>query len=98
MGFLDLHSHVLPGLDDGARDLATSRAMIAGLGALGFTDIYATPHQKFGSLFPSLAAIDAAYATAGASLPNNPGSALDLKAFGSGFSASRKRAKLLSIW
>lgn len=62
LGFVDLHSHVLPSLDDGARDLATARAMIDGLGALGFTDIYATPHQKAGQFLPSREAIDAAFA------------------------------------
>lgn len=68
MGFLDLHSHVLPGVDDGARDLATSRAMIAGLAALGFTDVYATPHQKANQFLPTRAAIDAAFAAVQSSL------------------------------
>ena len=80
MGFLDLHSHVLPGLDDGARDLATSRAMIAALGALGFTDIYATPHQKAHQFLPSRGAIDAAFAAVQAALAGGPGPGLRLAA------------------
>ncbi len=80
MGFLDLHSHVLPGLDDGARDLAASRAMIAGLGALGFSDIYATPHQKAGQFLPSRGAIDQAFVTLRAALTGSPGPALRLAA------------------
>ncbi|HVV88011.1 MAG TPA: CpsB/CapC family capsule biosynthesis tyrosine phosphatase [Kofleriaceae bacterium] len=68
MGFLDLHSHVLPGLDDGARDLATARAMLGGLAALGFTDVYATPHQKAGQFMPTRAAIDQAFAGVQAAL------------------------------
>lgn len=62
MGYVDLHSHVLAGLDDGARDLASGRAMVGGLAALGFTDIYATPHQKAGQFMPSRVAIDEAFA------------------------------------
>jgi protein-tyrosine phosphatase len=64
MGFVDLHSHVLAGLDDGSRDLATSRAMIGALGALGFTEVCATPHQKAGQFLPTRAAIDNAFAEA----------------------------------
>jgi protein-tyrosine phosphatase len=64
VGFVDLHSHVLAGLDDGSRDLATTRAMIDGLGALGFSDIFATPHQKSGHFMPSRSAIDEAFALA----------------------------------
>ncbi len=62
MGFVDLHSHVLFGLDDGSRDLATSRAMLGALGALGFSEVYATPHQKAGQFMPTRAAIDSAFA------------------------------------
>jgi protein-tyrosine phosphatase len=61
VGFVDLHSHVLFGLDDGARDLATSRAMVQALSALGFTEIYATPHQKAGQFMPTRAAIDVSH-------------------------------------
>lgn len=62
MRFLDLHSHVLPGLDDGAPDAAASLAMLRGLADLGFADVTATPHQKPGQFLPALAAIDAAHA------------------------------------
>lgn len=43
-GFVDLHLHILPGLDDGARDLVASLAMLQGLAALGFAHLCATPH------------------------------------------------------
>jgi len=46
LGFVDLHSHVLPGLDDGSPDEATSLSMLRGLAALGFDTVCATPHQK----------------------------------------------------
>jgi protein-tyrosine phosphatase len=57
MGFVDLHSHVLHGLDDGSPDLATSLSMIEGLAAIGFSEVCATPHQKAGQFLPELDAI-----------------------------------------
>lgn len=62
MGFVDLHSHVLPGLDDGAPDEATAIAMLDGLGALGVTEQCVTPHQKSGQYLPSRDDIEAALA------------------------------------
>ncbi|HTE56603.1 MAG TPA: CpsB/CapC family capsule biosynthesis tyrosine phosphatase [Kofleriaceae bacterium] len=61
MGFVDLHSHVLPGLDDGSPDRETSLTMLRGLRALGFDTVCATPHQKTGQFLPSLEAIRAAH-------------------------------------
>jgi len=60
--YLDLHSHVLPGLDDGAPDPGTSMAMLRALAGLGFAEVVATPHQKPGQFLPTLAAIDEAMA------------------------------------
>jgi len=40
----DLHSHLLPGIDDGAPDLETSLVLIRALEDLGFKRIYTTPH------------------------------------------------------
>jgi len=40
----DMHSHLLPGLDDGSTDMATSLKIIKRLSLLGLTDIYTTPH------------------------------------------------------
>jgi protein-tyrosine phosphatase len=61
MGFVDLHSHVLPGIDDGSPDAATSLAMLRGLAGLGFDTICATPHQKAGQFMPSREQIDSAH-------------------------------------
>lgn len=63
MHYIDLHTHILPGLDDGSPDLATSMVMIEGLRDLGFSTICATPHQKTGQYLPSLEAIGAAHKT-----------------------------------
>ena len=43
---IDLHSHVLPGLDDGARDLEESVAMARAAAADGTTVLAATPHVR----------------------------------------------------
>ncbi len=61
LNYVDLHSHILPGIDDGSPNLATSMAMIEGLVTLGFSTICATPHQKSGQYLPSFEAIDDAY-------------------------------------
>jgi tyrosine-protein phosphatase YwqE len=42
----DMHSHIVPGIDDGAPDPQTSLAMIQGLTALGFSKLITTPHVQ----------------------------------------------------
>ena len=39
-----MHSHILPGIDDGAKDVEASIALIRGLTALGYKRFIATPH------------------------------------------------------
>jgi protein-tyrosine phosphatase len=43
---IDLHSHVLPGIDDGASSWVESDAMLRRWRALGFQTVVATPHLK----------------------------------------------------
>lgn len=43
-GFLDLHSHLLPGIDDGCTSLAQSLACVRRLIERGFTGTVCTPH------------------------------------------------------
>ena len=45
---IDLHSHILPGLDDGAVDLEESLRLARGYAAAGFTVVVATPHARSG--------------------------------------------------
>jgi protein-tyrosine phosphatase len=62
MGFVDLHAHYLPGLDDGAGDQATALEMVGAVVALGFDRLEATPHQRAGMFMPPREAIAAAFA------------------------------------
>ncbi|MBD0849815.1 tyrosine-protein phosphatase [Maribacter arenosus] len=43
-GLLDIHNHILPGLDDGAKNVTESIALIKGFAEMGMTDFIATPH------------------------------------------------------
>ena len=46
--FIDIHSHVLPGIDDGAKNLDESLLLIKKIKDLGFSKIIATPHTYQG--------------------------------------------------
>ncbi|WP_316826398.1 tyrosine-protein phosphatase [Pedobacter miscanthi] len=41
---VDIHSHILPGIDDGSPDVATSVRFVKSLTELGFDQLIATPH------------------------------------------------------
>ena len=43
---IDLHSHILPGLDDGAATIADSLAVARAAAAVGVTTVAATPHVR----------------------------------------------------
>ena len=43
---IDIHTHILPGMDDGAPDLEVSLAMLRIAAADGTTDIVASPHAN----------------------------------------------------
>ncbi len=62
MGYVDLHSHVLFGLDDGAPDPATSLAMLDALASLGVSEQCVTPHQKASQYLPTWERIETAFA------------------------------------
>ena len=40
----DMHSHLLPGIDDGSPDVETSVALIRGMMELGYEKFITTPH------------------------------------------------------
>ena len=43
-GFVDIHSHILPGIDDGAKNIEESLALISEMKKMGFSKIIGTPH------------------------------------------------------
>jgi len=51
---IDMHSHILPGIDDGSPDIETSLQFVKSLNALGFNHLIATPHI-FKELYPNTA-------------------------------------------
>ena len=52
---IDLHTHILPGLDDGAPDLETSVLMAAVAAESGVTHLVATPHSNQRGAFENYA-------------------------------------------
>ncbi len=47
-GFIDLHLHIVPAVDDGVRTIEESLAVCRGLAALGFDHLVTTPHIRRG--------------------------------------------------
>ena len=43
-GYIDIHSHILPGVDDGARDMDMTEELLRAELEEGVTKIIATPH------------------------------------------------------
>ena len=49
---MDIHSHILPGLDDGAEDMQESIQMLDQAWRQGITEVVATPHYSF--MYPNI--------------------------------------------
>lgn len=47
-GFVDIHSHILPGIDDGAKNVKESINLISEMNKLGFSKVIGTPHTYEG--------------------------------------------------
>ena len=43
-GFVDIHSHILPGIDDGAKNVDESVILIENMKDMGFSKVIGTPH------------------------------------------------------
>ena len=43
-GFVDIHNHILPSIDDGAKNVEESIQLIKGFGEFGVTNFICTPH------------------------------------------------------
>jgi protein-tyrosine phosphatase len=46
VGFVDIHAHLLPGIDDGPKTLEESVAMVGAAAAAGTSTLVATPHLR----------------------------------------------------
>ena len=51
-GLCDIHNHLLPGIDDGSKDLDTSRKMLSAYNELGIRSVIPTPHI-YKELYPN---------------------------------------------
>ena len=79
-GFVDIHCHILPGIDDGAKNINESIELIKGLVELGVKEFIPTPHvmqdfypntdESIGNSFEIL--LDALKTTALSNIPINP--------------------------
>lgn len=47
-GYVDLHCHYVPGIDDGVKSAAEGVALVLALGGIGFSKVVATPHIRLG--------------------------------------------------
>jgi protein-tyrosine phosphatase len=61
-GFVDLHCHWVAAVDDGARTVDESLAMLRGLHQAGFDAVVATPHMRPGMFDNDRASIERAFA------------------------------------
>lgn len=81
-GFIDIHSHFLPAVDDGVRTVHESIALLRALSQAGFSHVVATPHIR-PAMFPNNAtSLRQAYALLLSQISNEPNlpSALSLAA------------------
>lgn len=50
---VDIHSHILPGIDDGSKSLVDSLAILIGLKFQGFSEVILTPHYVPDTIYTS---------------------------------------------
>jgi len=67
----DMHNHILPGIDDGCKDLEASKLLIAGLKELGINKCVCTPHVMNGVHNNTPETIERAYKKLQEALVNN---------------------------
>lgn len=58
MKYIDIHSHVLPGMDDGSKNMEMTLAMLRVAEEEGIGTIYTTPHCMPGKGHPSLEKVE----------------------------------------
>lgn len=58
MEYIDMHSHILPGMDDGSKNMEMTLAMLRVAEEEGISTIYTTPHCMPGKGRPTLAKVE----------------------------------------
>ncbi|RYE84265.1 MAG: protein tyrosine phosphatase, partial [Myxococcales bacterium] len=61
-GYIDLHAHWVPGIDDGVTSVAEGVELLRGLASIGFSRAVATPHMRPGMFDNSREVIEGAFA------------------------------------
>lgn len=69
-GFVDLHCHCIPGIDDGVRSAGEARELLAALADAGFARVVATPHMRPGMFDNTRESITAAFEHLRGELPD----------------------------
>src|SRR5215213_11370134 len=67
----DMHSHLIPGIDDGATDAENSIELINGLRELGYEKFITTPHVLWDIFKNNSSTIDPAYKDLQSALAEN---------------------------
>jgi protein-tyrosine phosphatase len=62
-GFVDLHLHFVPAVDDGVRTLEDAMTVCKGLRELGYDTLVSTPHIRAGMFDNTRAGLEAAFAS-----------------------------------
>ena len=70
-GYVDIHSHILPGIDDGAKNVEESLKLISEMKKLGFSKIIGTPHTYRGLYENTNETIKNSYKLLSKNLPKN---------------------------
>ncbi len=60
-GYIDLHCHCVPGVDDGVRTHEEASELLLGLASLGFGQVVATPHMRPGLFDNTRVQLEAAF-------------------------------------
>jgi protein-tyrosine phosphatase len=72
-GFIDLHCHWIPGVDDGAPTIAEGVSMLQRLHVIGFDFVLATPHMRPGMFDNSRDVLEKSFTAAEQQLAEVPG-------------------------
>lgn len=71
MGYVDLHCHWVPGVDDGVKTAADAVSLLRGLRDAGFSTVVATPHMRPGMFDNTARGLRSAYDAFVETLPDD---------------------------